>query len=150
MYIPNCLYFCRMVHVDTRESNVETGEVSMCLLALEAWKRNNNNQSTSLMITSSHHSLSLSLFRRTLQTNYNSLELCVQTQFDYSHTYISSRSLSRIIFPLLCFFFLQDHRPLNRAVIGETLAQWCGQANNTHARARPGFMIILLFLLASE
>lgn len=43
------------------ESNVEDNKKktrSINVVPLEAWKRNNNNQSTSFMITSSHHSLS--------------------------------------------------------------------------------------------
>jgi len=115
----------------TRETNVDAiiiirkREVSMWYpLRLE--KRNNNNQSSLFMITNSHHSLS-ALFKpiTTAWSCVSKLNLitAIHTYISiyihtHTHTHISSRSVSHHL-PL---FFLEDHQPLNRPVIGETLA----------------------------
>jgi hypothetical protein len=53
----------------------------------------------------------------------------------------------------LFLFLFQDHRPLNRPVIGETLSSlvWTDKQHiHAYVCVRPGFMIILLFLFVIE
>ncbi len=90
------------------------------------------------MITSSHHSLSALFKPITTAWSCVSKRNLITAIHTFRHVLCLASSSSSISLLSVSFpFFLQDHRPLNRAVIGETLGSlvWPGK-RHTHTHTR--------------
>lgn len=113
-------FFCLYGSLLTRETSKKKYQCRTPRGSKE--RNNNNNQTSSLMITSSHHSL-----HPVHSSNQLQQPEAVCPNAIWLQPYIHIVTFS-IFFPTN-----QDHRLVNRAVIGETLAHYCGPTNNTVA-----------------